>query len=413
MSGTNVPIGEVAEVFNGKTPSKKDKRSSGHPVLKVKDVRPDRRFSGEFDNFVDTDFALKYPSKWINENDILILNSAHSASHVGSKLYFAEKEVERSLPVGEWTIVRPNRDRIEPALIYWWLNSDAGRSALRGAVTGLHLYPKDVAELPVPLPLLDEQQRIVGILNRAAKIEQLRAQAQDRLREFVPALFVRMFGDPVENPMGWGIESLAQLAHEFRYGTSRKCLSEPRNGDIPILRIPNVLGNAINWHDIKFTSLTERETETLLLEQGDLLFVRTNGNPDYVGRCAVFTDGRKAAYASYLIRLRLASSARAIPGYVSTCLELPPMRQAILRLARTTAGNYNVNIRSLESLKLPVPPLERQSKFVQILNSVRSAGNVGHSGSESANALTASLMNRLLDIAHDEPNRGSDDDLGI
>ena len=42
-------------------------------------------------------------------------------------------------------------------------------------------------------------------MNRAAKIEQLRKQAQERLREFIPALFVKMFGDPVTNPMGWDV----------------------------------------------------------------------------------------------------------------------------------------------------------------------------------------------------------------
>ena len=82
MSSTSVPIGEVAEVFNGRTPSKKDKRTSGHPVLKIKDVGLDRRFSGVFDNFVDAGFAVKYTSKWVKENDTLILNSAHNASHV-------------------------------------------------------------------------------------------------------------------------------------------------------------------------------------------------------------------------------------------------------------------------------------------------------------------------------------------
>ena len=70
---------------------------------------------------------------------------------------------------------------------------------------------KALMSLPVPLPPLDEQRQIVGILNRAAKIERLRAQAADRLREFIPALFVKMFGDPVENPMGWIVEPLGNL----------------------------------------------------------------------------------------------------------------------------------------------------------------------------------------------------------
>ena len=264
---------------------------------------------------------------------------------------------------------------------------------------GYSRHFKFLRELSVCKPPLSAQRRIVGILNRAAKIERLPAQAADRLREFIPALFVRMFGDPVENPLGWEVESLAQLAEEFRYGTSKKCLSETRDGDTPVLRIPNVLGNGVNWRDIKFTVLTEKEIETLLLRQGDILFVRTNGNPDYVGRCAVFDNSRVAAYASYLIRLRLAADAHATPHYVSMCLELPPMRQAILRLARTTAGNYNINIHSLGSLTIPVPPLELQSQYAQIVEAAQSANIICRSSYESSKALSAALMNRLLSDA--------------
>lgn len=83
------------------------------------------------------------------------------------------------------------------------------------SVTGARMPRTDMKalmSLPVPLPPLDEQRRIAGILNRAAKIERRRAQAAERLREFVPALFVRMFGDPVEHPLGWDV---ALLVAEF------------------------------------------------------------------------------------------------------------------------------------------------------------------------------------------------------
>ena len=79
------------------------------------------------------------------------------------------------------------------------------------SVTGSRMPRADMNTLMsmlVPLPPMDDQRRIVDILNRAARIERLRARAAERLREFVPALFVKMFGDPVQNPMGWRIEPL-------------------------------------------------------------------------------------------------------------------------------------------------------------------------------------------------------------
>ena len=188
-------------------------------------------------------------------------------------------------------------------------------------------------------------RRIVDILNRAARIEALRRQAAERLREFVPALFVRMFGDPVENPMGWEVRPLADLVNEFRYGTSRKCYDSDGSEDaLPILRIPNILRGRVDWTNLKFTSLRGDERTNLSLERGDVLFVRTNGNPEYIGRCAVFRESRQAAYASYLIRARLKGDGAVEPEYVSAALALPTMRQTILRMTRTTAGNYNISI---------------------------------------------------------------------
>lgn len=397
MIHTNVPVGEVAEIFNGKTPSKEDKRTSGHPVLKVKDVGLDLHFSGAFDNFVDTDFAMKYPAKWVKECDTLILNSAHNASHVASKLYFAEKEVACSLPVGEWTVVRPNPDRIDPALVYWWFSSVEGRSALRGAVTGLHLYPRDIAGLPIPLPPLDEQRRIVGILNRAAKIERLRVQAQERLREFVPALFIRMFGDPVENPMGWKLQQFGEVVEEFRYGTSKKCSTEATYGTLPILRIPNVLHSVIDWNETKFAALDDREANVVRLRTGDILFVRTNGNPALIGRCAVFRSDRDTGFASYLIRARILNDGPVLPEYAADALSSTALRKIILGLARTTAGNYNVNIASLSSLPLPVPPLDHQRQYTELVEAARSTLVVADARSKMISECTSSLMNRLLE----------------
>ena len=76
---TKVILSKVASVFNGKTPSKTDQRSSGYPVLKIKDISEDKCFKGIFESFVDTDFAEKFNEKKIVSGDILILNAAHNA----------------------------------------------------------------------------------------------------------------------------------------------------------------------------------------------------------------------------------------------------------------------------------------------------------------------------------------------
>lgn len=294
--------------------------------------------------------------------------------------------------------VRPDDASALPDFVHWILKYREPElvARARGSTFGA-IAQKDLKSLMVPLPPLDEQRRIAGILNRAAKIERLRARARELMGEFIPALFVRMFGDPVENPMGWEIRRFGELVEEFRYGTSRKCSAEASDGQLPILRIPNVLRNVIDWSGVKFAALDDREANAIRLEDGDILLVRTNGNPEYIGRCAVFRDNRPAAYASYLIRARLRSGGLVASEYIAGTLSNVMMRRVLLSLARTTAGNYNINIASLGSLAIPVPPIERQRRYAQLVQTTRSAVAVAESGYGTTPVLSITLMSRLLD----------------
>ena len=148
---------------------------------------------------------------------------------------------------------------------------------------------------------------------------------------------------------------------------------------------------------MKFAALDDREASAIRLEDGDILLVRTNGNPEYIGRCAVFRDNRPAAYASYLIRARPRSGGPVASEYIAGALGNVMMRRVILSLARTTAGNYNINIASLGSLAIPIPPIERQRRYTQLVQTTRSAIAVAESGYRTTPALSINLMSRLLD----------------
>ncbi len=108
MISSLTELGLVARVLNGKTPSKKEQRSSGFPVLKIKDVDEFGEFRGGFDSFVDEGFFRAFPEKIIRENDILLLNAAHNADYVASKSFFAVGSGVGAMATGEWMIIRAN-----------------------------------------------------------------------------------------------------------------------------------------------------------------------------------------------------------------------------------------------------------------------------------------------------------------
>ena len=157
------------------------------------------------------------------------------------------------------------------------------------SVTGSRMPRTDMKALMsmrVPLPPLDEQQRIVGILNRAAKIERLRAQIAERFREFIPALFIKMFGDPVENPMGWISESFGNLIKEGPQNGLYKPKSEYGSGTL-ILRIDGFYdGNVtdpVGWQRLR---LDEATVKKYALIEDDIVINRVNSRP-FLGKSTI------------------------------------------------------------------------------------------------------------------------------
>jgi len=210
---------------------------------------------------------------------------------------------------------------------------------------------------------LAEQKRITAILDQADELRRLRQHAIDRLNELRQAVFNKMFGDLSKV----SIVSLGELVDEFRYGTSNKSA----DAGYPALRIPNIIGGVVNLEEIKLVPVEIAELQRLRLKAGDVLFVRTNGNPDYVGRSAIFDpdsttlagyDQTNWIYASYLIRARPKES-RLNSVFLCEFLSTVQGRRLLRERSKTSAGQFNINTEGLGSIPVPVPALEKQAEF--------------------------------------------------
>ena len=291
------------------------------------------------------------------------------------------------------------RDGVDRDFIAHLLRRKETVEYVMGSVTGSRMPRTDMKSLmllPVPLPPLDEQRRIVGILNREAKIERLRKQAADRLREFIPALFIKMFGDPAANPMEWEVRVLEEICISARYGTSIKA-SEHVSG-IPILRMGNVTYDGYldcDSNNLKYAELEDSEIEKYALHSGDILFNRTNSK-DLVGKTGIW-DGRfEAVPASYFIRLRV-DQAVIHPTYLWAYMNSSAVKRRLFEMARGAIGQANINAKELKSMPLPVPPLALQLRYVEICEAMKSTTKVTQFASRTAASLAASLLSCLLE----------------
>jgi type I restriction enzyme S subunit len=156
------------------------------------------------------------------------------------------------------------------------------------------------------------------------------------------------------------VVDLGSILSMVQYGSSEKA-NEKENG-VPVLRINNIKNGVFELSDLKHIPLQEKVKRNLLMEDGDILIIRTSGSKDLVGTCAVFHEQEEFVFASYLIRLRV-DRARVNPDYVTWLINSRIGRQQIDALSRQIMQS-NINSQELRSLKIPLPPLQAQQEIM-------------------------------------------------
>jgi len=255
---------------------------------------------------------------------------------------------------------------------------------------GQQRVPKSFVENSlIPLPPLDEQRRIVGILNRAAKIERLRAQARERLQEFIPALFVRMFGDPVENPMGWDAAPLGEVCDIVGGGTPRRKNAAYYSGAIPWATPTDVTalsGLFIARTRETVTEIGLRESSARLVPAGSVLLTsRATLGFTAIAAMPMTTN---QGFANFICGEHL------IPEFLSIWLRL--RRDRLIQLAGGSTFK-EISKSTLKKIKIFLPPLQPQCRFSDIATHATSIVSITEAATETATDLTASLMSRLLE----------------
>ncbi|MFB4374542.1 restriction endonuclease subunit S [Agrobacterium sp. CR_3] len=197
-------------------------------------------------------------------------------------------------------------------------------------------------------------------------------------------------------PEGWVAVRFASVREWLQYGTSLRCRSEPT--EFPVLRIPNIELGQVNTSDLKFGELSTSEASRYRLEEGDLIFIRTNGVVERLGSCAVYENQpENALFASYLIRARL-KLGRVDPHFAAYFFASERGNRIIAGRATPAAdGKFNLNTGTIDSLPFPLPPtLDEQREIVRALASVRDAIKLHDQSLAVSRSLKSAAMRALF-----------------
>jgi type I restriction enzyme S subunit len=267
-------------------------------------------------------------------------------------------------------------------LFHWIGRSLQKIHATTSFVTVKHISSKQILDLEIPLPPLDEQRRIVGLLDRAAEIRRRADAARAKARAIIPALFLHTFGDPATNPKGWKSDALNDLCDLVR-GSSPRPQGDPRffGGPVPRLMISDITRDG-TYVTPRTDSLTiEGATRSRPMKAGDVVMAVSGavGLPAILAIDACIHDG----FVGF----------RNLNSKVTTHF----FYYYILAIRRTSQSQavgatfQNLNTDQIRQWMVPIPPEKHQRTFTATAQRLDSLARHLDAAAAKAEAMAAGL----------------------
>jgi len=245
-----------------------------------------------------------------------------------------------------------------------------------------------IGKVQIPLPPLDEQKRIAGILDAADILRAKRREALAKLDDLLQSTFLDMFGDPVTNPKGWETKKVEEVSRLVR-GSSPRPKGDPKfyGGTVPRLMVGDISRDGF-WVTPKIDSLTEMGASksrpvprgtVVMAVSGDVGVVATVQVP-----CCVH-DG----FVAFLELDENTFDSRFFMFQFHFLKMTHEKRKA-------GAIFQNLTTKYIKEIKLPLPPLALQQRFAEIVSSVEEQKAKMRKHLEQLDDLFASLQQRAF-----------------
>ncbi|WP_180177174.1 restriction endonuclease subunit S [Acinetobacter sp. YH12039] len=282
----------------------------------------------------------------VQENDVMI---SKIVPHIRRASVVCPKGDYRQIASGEWIIFRS--DKIYPDYLKHVLISDTFNKQFMATVSGvggslLRARPAFVAKIKIALPPLAEQRRIASILDQADELRQKRQQAIEKLDQLLQATFIDMFGDPVSNSKKWTEKTLGEVV-VFNTGKLDSNAAE-ENGIYPFFTC----------------SRTPFAINTYAFDIEALLLAGNNAAGQYWVK---HYKGKFNAYQrTYVLTIK---DSLCTYGYLRYVLQF--LLGFLQRMSKGSSTKY-LTLSILKPIKIPIPPLELQRKFIQFYENIDS-----------------------------------------
>ena len=354
-----LPLGELCEFRRGLTYRKSDEvEEGGTPVLRASNVDLS---SGQLDlneiRYIDA--SIEVPSaKKVVVGSLLICTASGSKKHLGKTALI---EDEMDFAFGGFMGLLVPCSRLLPSYLQWLLRGDAYWAFINSLSDGANINNlkfKQLSAFPVPLPPLEEQQRIVAVLDEAFEgLTRAREHAEANLRN-ARELFESSISKFFTNTDGWEICSVSDLGQVFdgphatpktvEYGPIFLGISSLVDGRIELSKTRHV-----SEHDY------EKWTRRVEPQAGDVVF----SYETRLGQVGLIPNGLRCCLGRRMGLIRLDRN-KIMPEFF-TAYYLSPYFQRFLRDNTVKGATVDrISIKQFPTFPVTLPSIERQKMMV-------------------------------------------------
>ncbi|MDX6257163.1 MAG: type restriction enzyme subunit [Frankiales bacterium] len=290
---------------------------------------------------------------------------------------------------------------VDPRWVMYALQTPAVRRWASNKMYGVgrpRLGLKTIRAIPVPLPPLGEQRRIVQILeDHLSRLDAASANVSSSL------IRAQGWRRSATDRVVWseGAEGLLAvadvLAEKMRNGHSAR--ASTTGAGIRALTLTSVTRNSFTDAFTKIVTVDEERVRDLWLREGDILVQRSN-TPELVGTTAIYRGPDDwAIFPDLLIRLR-ANVKRVSPDFLAAVMRTERAHRRLRSQAKGLAGSMpKIDQAAIGSLLVPVPSVAVQADVVSQVSDIEDGYNRLISEAQAAVRRVESLRRALLAAA--------------
>ena len=377
---------DICEILNGYAFKSSKYVDKGIRVIRITNVQK---------GYIEDDTPQYYPTEsekeiekyMLQEGDLLM----SLTGNVGRVAILKKEMLPAALNQRVACLRLKESSNVYKPYLFHLLNSDFFEKQCIFSAQGIaqkNMSTEWLKKYQIPLYSIEKQKDIAELFDQIDGLIDDRKKQKYKLEELVKSRFIELFGDPVSNPLKWDMKSLLKMGYckngmNFHTGDSGievHCLGVGDFKDYAIID---------RTENLPMISLKEMPSDENMLQDGDIVFVRSNGNKALVGRCViVYPHNILTTYSGFCIRYRLTGD-EVIGIYLLQVLKTDSMRK---KMAGRGANIQNLNQQILASLNIPLPPIELQNQFADFVAHVDKSKLAVQKSLDELETLKKSLM---------------------